>query len=130
PLDAIGRARPLAIRKAPPAANDLVYVVHHPTGKPKQISIECPVAEAEHAGWKPGSGLTEFTHRCDTEAGSSGAPVLDAKGDIVGLHHLGFELDPVTCKQKDRVNKAVRMDKILDYLRDNNLDVYKRLTLH
>ena len=131
PLDAIGKARPAVIRSAPPAAATRIRIVHHPEGKPKQITVNCSVEEAEHQGWEPDSGGSDFTHRCDTEAGSSGAPVLDENGELLGLHHLGFELDTSTCQPKEpKVNKAVRIDKILDFIRANHPEIYDRLTVH
>lgn len=130
PLDAIGRARPAVIRNAPPAAATRIHIVHHPEGKPKQITDNCSVEEAEHQGWEPDSGVSDFTHRCDTEAGSSGAPILNENGELLGLHHLGFELDPLTCQPKEqKLNKAVRIDRIVTFLRESYPEVYARLSL-
>lgn len=126
PLDAIGRPRPFPLRSTPLAGGDPFKIVHHAQGKEKQITVSCIVEAASFLGWKPDSGLSDVTYRCDTEAGSSGAPILDENGAIAGLHHLGFKKESGTC---DRLNKAVRMDKILDFLRPHS-DIYSRLTVH
>lgn len=131
PLDVIGKARSVVIRNAPPSTTARIRIVHHPEGKPKQITENCSVGEVEHQGWESASGRSDFTHLCDTEAGSSGAPILDENGELLGVHHLGFELDPSTCQPKEpKVNKAIRIDKILDFLRTNHPEIYARLTIH
>jgi V8-like Glu-specific endopeptidase len=72
-----------------------------------------------YTGWRNGKA-TEFTHDCDSERGSSGSPVFNDAGQLVGLHHLGFDIDPQTCEQKDRENKAVRVDAILADIKAKN----------
>lgn len=82
---------------------DLV-VLHHPECRTKQISRGCSMEDRAVAGWRSNSGKSDFTHLCDTEAGSSGAPVFDGQGRLVGIHHLGFEVKNGTC---DQLNKGV-----------------------
>ena len=36
---------------------------------------------------------SDFTHTCDTAGGSSGAPVFNLEGQLVGVHHFGFADD-------------------------------------
>jgi trypsin-like peptidase len=127
PLDAIGKPRPFFLRSTPLASGDPFQIVHHAEGKEKQITTNCRVETKEFAGWRPGSGKSDFTYRCDTEAGSSGAPILDENGDIAGLHHLGFKKEGTSC---DHLNKGVRVDKILDFLWRYHRDIYARLTVH
>jgi V8-like Glu-specific endopeptidase len=61
-----------------------LFIVHHPGGQPKKISrVGCfsgPDQTAEQ-GW--------FLHQCDTIGGSSGSPVFDISGNVVGIHHRG-----------------------------------------
>lgn len=54
------------------------------------------------------AGGNDFGHQCDSEAGSSGSPVLDLQHRVVGLHHLGG------CSAGGRgENRAVSMARIL-----------------
>ena len=116
-LNSLGPAVPATIKLAPITQSTSIRIVHHPLGKPKQITYTgCGVVNAEHSSWTSDK-KTDFTHNCDTEGGSSGAPVFNQAGQLIGLHHLGYDFDPATCKRKDSVNKAVRMDKIIEFLK-------------
>jgi hypothetical protein len=62
----------------------------------------------------PGRGIgTDFTHTCDSAGGSSGAPVFDAEGHLVGLHHYGFAEAQV---QEWTENRAVRLERIRNWV--------------
>lgn len=126
PLDDLGPIRPVRIATTPVAANNKLLIVHHPAGRSKQLSWNCEVRDANKAGWHDASKATEFTHLCDTEAGSSGGPVLNDTYELVGLHHLGFDRDPKTC-QSDHENKAVKISAILKWLEDNHAAVYQEI---
>lgn len=98
----------------PPASGGGLRVVHHAQCRQKLLSVvDCAVKEAQWPGWQ-GQGNDEFTHTCDTAAGSSGAPVFDSEGRLVGLHHLGFE--PLDSGECDRRNKAINICAILDHI--------------
>jgi hypothetical protein len=88
---------------------DLI-IVQHPAGKIKHVSIkQCRVERNNVPGVT--DSPTDFEHKCDTETGSSGSPVTHvATGNVVGLHHFGFEEGVV-----DGRNQAV---KLLDVLND------------
>jgi hypothetical protein len=126
-------ARPAIIRGAALEADAEIMVIHHPACRQKQITHDCKVRAAEHAGWFAADGgspaLIDFTHTCDTERGSSGAPIFDSGGRLVGLQHLGYDVDVGTCTAKDDVNKAVRLDAILAFLRDHAPEVIGSLTV-
>lgn len=123
-LNSLGKALPATISLKPLAANDEIRVVQHPVGLPKQISDNgCKVTNPRIEGWASstlddveGDKLVDFSHNCDTEGGSSGAPIFNSDGQLIGLHHLGFKFDPVTCERLDRENKGVRIDRIIKHL--------------
>jgi hypothetical protein len=116
-IDRLGPIRPVKIAAAGVQQNEAIKIVHHPAGKVKQLSLNCRVSDALWKGWRLDNVMSEFTHLCDTEAGSSGAPVLNMQNELVGLHHLGFDYDTQTCTFLTRKNKAVSMPLILDFVR-------------
>ena len=86
-----------------------IYIVQHPGGKAKQISIlDCAITKSEVNGL---SDKTDFSHRCDTKGGSSGSPVFDMTHKIIGLHHYGVDEDGFWTN-----NRAVQINQILDDL--------------
>jgi len=75
------------------------------------------VNEESYPGWRNAAAKTEILHSCDTEGGSSGAPVFDEEGNLAALHHLGYETPPGG--KCDYQNKAVKILDILGFLRKN-----------
>ena len=110
-IEGSGRMRPVPLSSTPVSANDELVVVHHAEGLPKQVTRQCTVASAAHKGWRNQAVLSDFTHLCDTESGSSGGAVFNAQGKLVGLHHLGFEYDS-QCRH-DGLNKALHISQVL-----------------
>jgi hypothetical protein len=77
----------LALSSRAAALGEALYVPQHPRGDVKQVSVHgCQVTAETLDGAAPGS---DFGHRCDTEPGSSGSPVLDAGDQVVGVHRVG-----------------------------------------
>ena len=65
-----------------------LFIIQHPGSQPKQVSfINCAAVQMNVDGRAAGS---DFTHTCDTAGGSSGSPVFNADGALVGVHHFGF----------------------------------------
>lgn len=88
-----------------------LFIIQHPGGEPKKISSEECAASLD-----PVSGRgddTDFTHTCDTASGSSGSPVFNGDGAVVGLHHFGFEDHP---NEGWSENRAVRLLRLYDWL--------------
>jgi len=114
PIEQRGRLRPVQIRRSRVSFQEPVRLVHHPRGERKQVSVtHCEIDDVSFTGWT-GRKATEFTHRCDSDGGSSGAPILDVEGRLVGLHHLGYNYSSLCVP--DQRNKAVHIDVILRFL--------------
>ena len=113
PIKSDSAPLPLVIRSAA-VADETVSIVHHPAALSKQASISCQATT--DVGSQSNVNLTrDFAHRCDTEGGSSGAPILDRDGLVAGVHHLGFQnINQSSC---DMLNKAVQTQKLIDLLK-------------
>jgi V8-like Glu-specific endopeptidase len=110
PLDARRALRPAKLAPAAPAVGADLFVVHHPAAEPKRASQGCHVVRTLDGRFDGGD---RFAHDCATAPGSSGAPVFDAIGHLVGLHHHGFDREEkASCPAKDKVNKAIRIEAI------------------
>jgi V8-like Glu-specific endopeptidase len=126
-IDELGPVRPVKISTTAPAAKLEIRIVHHPAGKVKQLSWNCVIRQPDYKGWQNAAVQSEFTHACDTEGGSSGAPILDSQGALLGLHHLGFDYDAQKCVQTDRENKAVKIAAILDAIRQDKQNIFDEI---
>lgn len=66
-----------------PREGDRVYIIQHPSGRPKEIVIDnnavCAVDE----------NCNRIQYLANTEPGSSGSPVFDDRWQVVALHHSG-----------------------------------------
>jgi hypothetical protein len=74
-----------------PAPGERLYIPQYPGGQPLSIAEDaggnCAVDATVADGYGTG---TDVSYRCDTAAGSSGAPVLSRRSDkVVALHHFG-----------------------------------------
>lgn len=88
------------------SAGESLFVIQHPAGEPKQVSIQdCSVSQPVADGRARG---TDFAHTCDTLGGSSGSPIFTLDGRLVGLHHYGRGVGFWN------ENRAVRISQILD----------------
>lgn len=130
PLHLEDQLRPIRIRSGPIFEGEEVRVVHHPASAPKEITEICKIelapgslAEAApntdpmHSHEAAREIQSEFFgHRCDTEAGSSGGPVLDRELRLVGIHRLGFRETAVGC---EKVNTAINIRAIERFLQNS-----------
>jgi len=64
-----------------PRLGDRLTIFSHPNGVPLSWSGYC-----NHKG---NFSSQKFSYDCDTKGGSSGAAVLNAKMEIIGVHNLG-----------------------------------------
>ncbi len=118
----------LALRA--PVTGEPAFLIHHPVCEPKRISLVNCTIGARRSAWRSiSNGATaqsDFVHGCDTEAGSSGGALFDAKGNLVALHHLGWEMDR-QCKPVRRENKAVGLDAILANVKAGSSPLYAEI---
>ncbi len=113
PRSSNGPMRPAEIRLGEEVADkEPLTLLHHAGCRPKRLSDLCSVKAVDHSSWRDDVVDIDFGHTCNTELGSSGAPVFDRQGRIVGLHHLGFEWNS-DCTDSDKLNKAVKIGTIL-----------------
>lgn len=117
------------LANTPDAKLEDAFIVHHSMCQIKKVSDKCKVLSLDHPNWLKGDSPREITHDCDTEHGASGAPVFNAQGQMVALHHLGFRRDPQTCERLDRVNKAVPLRHIIVDLKENTPGLANELGL-
>ena len=124
PINMKDTASGVTLRRTDIIRDQGVVMIHHPLGEAKRISLDhCSVRDPKKEGWrKVGDG--EFTHTCDTEEGSSGAPVFSKDGILVGLHRAGFQVEKNVC---DRLNKAVRMGPILGKIHEKRPDLINEI---
>lgn len=78
-----------------PAVGEEMYIVGHPAGKLKKLSLRdnsngggyCVVRAVRVTG---NVSQSDISYMCDTEGGSSGSPVLSRRTHkVIGLHHFG-----------------------------------------
>jgi len=89
----------VAFRDTDPAVGEPLFIVQHPGGTAKQVSIvgcgrkDDSITMAEHHA---------FGHTCDTKGGSSGSPVFSLDGLVVGQQRAGHGNPNIT----DKLNLA------------------------
>nr|WP_255440693.1 serine protease [Paracoccus sp. MC1854] len=101
-----------------PSAEDQLLLAQHPYGSVRLISRDagCKVTQSvaplepsrKDLDYSRLEGLG-FAHGCDTLEGSSGSPVFNSEGEVVGVHQGG----------KGSKNKAVRGDLVRDCIAIN-----------
>jgi trypsin-like peptidase len=88
-----------------------LFIVQHPGFQTKQVSVQGCALTSTSA---PNEVLRkiDFADSCDAVDGTSGSPVSDATGAVVGIHHLG------AAAGWERQNRAIRVNAIYEEIKD------------
>jgi hypothetical protein len=96
-----------------PAVQAPAYIVQHPMGQRKRVGfVRNPISYVDER---------VVQYLTDTDVGSSGAPVLDASGRLIALHHSGGRPHTDPGRQPVRKNEGVRMSRIATALAGRGL---------
>jgi S1-C subfamily serine protease len=103
PSDACVPLMPRPTATTTPGAR--VYIIQHPGGGPKQVSL----------GDNTVTAVTDkrLQYLTDTRPGASGSPVFDEKWRLVGIHHSGGWLSEPNSKQQMFRNEGIAIGAVL-----------------
>lgn len=98
-----------------PVVHEPAYIVQHPRGDRKRVGyVRNAVASFDER-------LLHYL--TDTEPGSSGSPVFDDQGRLIGLHHVGGTPTHVTGTMPITKNEGIRIPRVLSGLERQNITV-------
>jgi hypothetical protein len=87
-----------------PKVGDAAYILQHPGGQQKRLGF------VRNSITDVAPGVIRYL--TDTETGSSGAPVFDAHGRLIALHHAGGTPVEVAGRPPVSKNEGVRIDRV------------------
>ncbi|MCB1386295.1 MAG: trypsin-like peptidase domain-containing protein [Nitratireductor sp.] len=95
-----------ALRGDDPVGDEPLFMVEHPGGEPKKLSIiDCHRLDTALTA----QSADTFGHTCDTKGGASGAPIFDVAGLVVGQHRAGHDNPDIT----DQPNIATKGSRLV-----------------
>ncbi len=106
---------PRSVKTTKSRTPSAIFMIHHARSETKLVSSNCHI-KAESIG------QVRMDHDCDSDPGSSGAPVFSAaSGALVAVHLAGFELND-KCEVVRRLNRAVWIDEVVSHACKHKLD--------
>lgn len=93
-------------RLARPLLRSATYIIQHPGGNAKRLGYVRN--QVSYANERVVQYLT------DTQGGSSGAPVFNAAGEVIAVHHLGGRPQTLLGKAPLKKNEGILVSRILD----------------
>ena len=102
-------------RAAEPRERSPAFIIQHPAGERKRIAfVRNQVTDVDDK---------VLHYLSDTQQGSSGSPVFDDQGRLIGLHHAGGRPQEVAGRLPMRKNEGIRIPQILAGLSRMEVDV-------
>lgn len=110
PTGTVARWGSIGLSRSAVAKGDLVNIIQHPGGGPKQLGLSFDVVAFVGAG--------RLQYLSDTQPGSSGAPVFDSHWNVVALHHSGgWLMEPGSSDRRVYYrNQGIHVDRIIEQL--------------
>lgn len=90
---------------ASPTIGMFAYIIQHPAGESKRLGfVRNQVSSFDDS---------VVHYLTDTQEGSSGAPVFDASGRLIAIHHAGGRPQTVLGKVPLKKNEGIRISKVI-----------------
>lgn len=96
-----------------PKVGDTAFILQHPGGQQQRLGFVRNTISDVYDG--------TIKYITDTQPGSSGAPVLDRAGRLIGLHHAGGRAVEVAGMPPVSKNEGIRISRVLERMHANGL---------